>query len=58
MLDQFLKEVSRRLSQFIRSKWTGQINIEINLSQGGLGSVYFNVRERMNSKSSGVVDGS
>lgn len=55
MLEQFLKEVSRRLSHFIRAKWTGQINIEINLSQGGLGSVYFTARERMNDRSSGIT---
>jgi len=36
-----------RLVSLVDNKWTGQILIEINMSQGTPGSVYFTAKEKM-----------
>ncbi len=39
-----------RVMELVSKSWTGQITIEINLTQGALGSIYFTAKERLSTK--------
>ncbi len=46
---QFQKLLAR-VMELVNRSWTGQITIEINLTQGALGSIYFTAKERLSTK--------
>jgi hypothetical protein len=47
LIETLLKKLLSRVSTLVDSKWTGQIMIEINMSQGTPGSVFFTAKEKM-----------
>ena len=42
-----------RVLDLAKKGWTGQITIEINLTQGALGSIYFTAKEKLVTKRRG-----
>ena len=47
LIEILLQKLLIRLAALVSEKWTGQILIEINMSQGTPGSVYFTAKEKM-----------
>lgn len=43
-IEKFLQEIEHLLILWIESKFTGQVNIEINMRQGGISKIYMTQR--------------
>lgn len=47
LIEILLTKLVDRLGVLVDEKWTGQVMIEINMSQGSPGAVYFTAKEKM-----------
>jgi len=56
MIEEQFRGIVARVLELIRKAWTGQVVIEINLTQGALGSIYFTAKEKINTKKKGQED--
>lgn len=44
------EELLARLAEFVSEKKTGKITLEVNISQGGIGQTFIDVREALQIK--------
>ena len=47
LIEILLQKLLIRLTSLVSDKWTGQVLIEINMSQGAPGNIYFTAKEKM-----------
>ena len=56
MIHAYFERLLSRVLELVSKGWTGQVVIEINLTQGALGSIYFTAKEKLSTKKKGQED--